>query len=57
MTGSPHPNLPPPFTRETAILKVRKAEDGWNTATPTKSRLPTRSIAIGAIVLNSLGVS
>lgn len=27
-------NLPPPFTRETAILKVRKAEDGWNTRNP-----------------------
>jgi nuclear transport factor 2 (NTF2) superfamily protein len=27
-------NLMPPFTRETAILKVRKAEDSWNTRTP-----------------------
>ncbi len=24
----------PPFTRETAILKVRKAEDGWNGRDP-----------------------
>jgi hypothetical protein len=24
----------PPFTRETAILKVRKAEDAWNTRDP-----------------------
>jgi len=24
----------PPFTRETAILKVRKAEDGWNSRNP-----------------------
>jgi nuclear transport factor 2 (NTF2) superfamily protein len=27
-------NLAPPFTRETAILKVRKAEDGWNSRNP-----------------------
>ena len=26
--------LVPPFTRETAILKVRKAEDGWNSRNP-----------------------
>jgi nuclear transport factor 2 (NTF2) superfamily protein len=30
MTQTIPANLPPPFTRETAILKVRKAEDGWN---------------------------
>jgi len=28
--------LVPPFTRETAILKVRKAEDGWNSRDPAK---------------------
>jgi len=28
-TSTPQP-LAPPFTRETAVLKVRKAEDGWN---------------------------
>ena len=27
----------PPFTRETAILKVRLAEDGWNSRDPEKS--------------------
>jgi uncharacterized protein len=27
-------NLNPPFTRETAILKVRRAEDGWNSRNP-----------------------
>jgi nuclear transport factor 2 (NTF2) superfamily protein len=27
-------NLAPPFTREIAILKVRKAEDGWNSRNP-----------------------
>jgi nuclear transport factor 2 (NTF2) superfamily protein len=29
----------PPFTRETAIEKVRKAEDGWNTRDPQKVSL------------------
>jgi len=29
----------PPFTRETAILKVRLAEDGWNTRDPEKVSL------------------
>ena len=29
----------PPFTRETAILKVRLAEDGWNSRDPEKVSL------------------
>src|ERR1044071_9714714 len=29
----------PPFTRETAIQKVRLAEDGWNTRDPEKVAL------------------
>ncbi|WP_328885254.1 nuclear transport factor 2 family protein [Streptomyces sp. NBC_00316] len=29
----------PPFTRETAIQKVRQAEDGWNTRDPEKVAL------------------
>ncbi len=29
----------PPFTRETAIQKVRLAEDGWNTRDPGKVAL------------------
>jgi len=29
----------PPFSRETAILKVRMAEDGWNTRDPEKVSL------------------
>lgn len=29
----------PPFTRESAIAKVRLAEDGWNTRTPEKVAL------------------
>jgi len=33
------PNLIPPFTRETAALKVRKAEDGWNSRDPEKVAL------------------
>jgi nuclear transport factor 2 (NTF2) superfamily protein len=31
--------LAPPFTRETAILKVRKAEDGWNSRDPHRVAL------------------
>jgi len=34
MATQPAPNLVPPFTRESAILKVRKAEDSWNTRNP-----------------------
>jgi nuclear transport factor 2 (NTF2) superfamily protein len=29
----------PPFTRETAIKKVRAAEDGWNTCDPERVSL------------------
>jgi len=32
---TPRPPLPP-FTRETAIQKVRLAEDGWNTRDPVR---------------------
>jgi uncharacterized protein (TIGR02246 family) len=35
---STHPPLPP-FTRETAIQKVRQAEDGWNSRDPEKVAL------------------
>ena len=31
--------LVPPFTHETALLKVRAAEDGWNSRTPQKVAL------------------
>ena len=31
--------LTPPFTRESAILKVRKAEDGWNSRDPHRVSL------------------
>jgi uncharacterized protein len=31
--------LAPPFTRETAAMKVRKAEDGWNSREPAKVAL------------------
>ena len=30
MSTQPPQNLVPPFTRETAAAKVRKAEDNWN---------------------------
>ena len=33
--GAARPPLPP-FTRETATLKVRLAEDGWNSRDPEK---------------------
>jgi hypothetical protein len=32
-------SLVPPFTRETAAQKVRKAEDGWNSRDPEKVAL------------------
>ena len=32
----PASNLAPPFTRETATLKVRAAENNWNTRNPEK---------------------
>jgi nuclear transport factor 2 (NTF2) superfamily protein len=35
---APRPPVPP-FTRETAIQKVRLAEDGWNTRDPEKVAL------------------
>ena len=38
MTDAPRPPLPP-FTIETAIDKVRLAEDGWNSRTPEKVAL------------------
>ncbi|MGA7156032.1 MAG: nuclear transport factor 2 family protein [Acidobacteriaceae bacterium] len=38
MEQEPRPPLPP-FTRETAIDKVRKAEDGWNSRDPQKVAL------------------
>jgi len=37
-TPQPRPPLPP-FTRETAIQKVRLAEDGWNGRNPEKVAL------------------
>ena len=38
--SNPEPRPPlPPFTRETAIQKVRLAEDGWNSRNPEKVAL------------------
>ena len=34
MTAQPQVILAPPFTRETAAMKVRKAEDAWNSRDP-----------------------
>jgi nuclear transport factor 2 (NTF2) superfamily protein len=38
MSTQPQPqvSLVPPFTRETAAMKVRKAEDGWNSRDPQR---------------------
>ncbi|MEH3106086.1 MAG: nuclear transport factor 2 family protein [Sphingomonas fennica] len=38
MTDAPRPPLPP-FTRETAIAKVRAAEDAWNGRDPARVAL------------------
>jgi uncharacterized protein len=38
MTTTPRPPLPP-FTRETAMQKVRMAEDGWNCRDPARVAL------------------
>ncbi len=40
MTTPPSPRPPlPPFTRETAVQKVRLAEDAWNTRDPQRVAL------------------
>jgi uncharacterized protein len=39
MTTQATASLVPPFTRETAVAKVRKAEDGWNSRDPEKVSL------------------
>jgi nuclear transport factor 2 (NTF2) superfamily protein len=39
MTTQPQVSLAPPFTRETAVQKVRKAEDNWNTRDPQRVSL------------------
>jgi hypothetical protein len=36
MTAQAQVSLVPPFTRETAMQKVRKAEDGWNSRDPQR---------------------
>jgi hypothetical protein len=38
MTIEPRPPFPP-FTRESAVLKVRKAEDAWNSRDPARVAL------------------
>jgi len=42
----------PPFTRETATLKVRLAEDGWNSRDPETVVLATRQIPAGETARN-----
>lgn len=43
----------PPFTRESAIEKVRLAEDGWNSRDPAKVALAYTLDTNGATVQNS----
>jgi hypothetical protein len=43
----------PPFSRESAIQKVRLAEDGWNTRDPEKVALATRLIQDGGTARSS----
>jgi nuclear transport factor 2 (NTF2) superfamily protein len=50
MSGAPQATTQraplPPFTRETAINKVRLAEDAWNSRDPEKVGLAQKSLAI-----------
>jgi nuclear transport factor 2 (NTF2) superfamily protein len=39
MATQPQVSLAPPFTRETAIQKTRRAEDAWNTRDPQRVAL------------------
>ena len=39
MTLDPPASVVPPFNRETAVLKVRLAENGWNSRNPQKVAL------------------
>lgn len=39
MAENPQLSLVPPFTRESAVAKVRRAEDAWNTRDPQKVSL------------------
>jgi len=39
LTATPAPPLRPPFTHQTAVLKVRAAEDAWNTRDPQRVSL------------------
>ena len=42
----------PPFTKETAIQKIRMAEDAWNTRDPEKVALVYTADTIWRIELN-----
>ena len=44
----------PPFTRQTAIEKIRKAEDAWNTCDPGQSG---RCLAIRPTATGEIGAS
>ena len=39
MASQPQVGLVPPFTHDTAVQKVRKAEDNWNSRDPQRVAL------------------
>jgi Protein of unknown function (DUF1348) len=49
-------HIKPPFTEETARLKVQAAEDAWNSRNPDEWRWLTPRIRNGAIEPSSCGV-
>lgn len=51
MTESLPANLVPPFTLETAILKVRKAEDGWNSRSPRQVALAYCGLLVSLVAI------
>jgi nuclear transport factor 2 (NTF2) superfamily protein len=47
----------PPFTLETAIQKVRMAEDAWNTRDPQRVALAYTMIVVGGTAQNPYGAA
>jgi nuclear transport factor 2 (NTF2) superfamily protein len=47
----------PPFTLETAIQKVRMAEDAWNTRDPQRVALAYTMIVVGGTGQNPYGAA
>lgn len=47
----------PPFTHDSAVVKVRKAEDAWNTRDPQRVSMAYSPTATGVIGPNSSSVA